>query len=71
MKYIGTALLILFVTTFTLVQIVLAYTCDWWVNLLYTAIVVLTAVGSRPFLNTAISWAVFPYGNYLISLNHQ
>ena len=71
MKYISCALFFMFICAFTTVQIVLIHTTEWWVNLLYTVFVVLSAVVLRPLLTSAISWAVFPYGNSLIAQNHQ
>ena len=56
---------------FAAVQIVIAYHCPYWVNLLYAGLVLLSIIIMKPVTKVIISWAVFPYSNWLIGWQHE
>jgi len=50
MKFLTLLLFSIVAVTFSAVQIILSLTCDWWTNVLYTGVVVFSAIAFRPIL---------------------
>lgn len=63
--------LFVFVSTFAGIQIIIAYNCEFWVNLIVAGAVLLSAMVMKPVIKLCISWAVFPYSNWLVGLSHE
>jgi hypothetical protein len=63
--------LIVFFLTFASIQIIIAYNCEHWVNLTFASAVLLSVVVMKPVIKLCISWAVFPYSNWLVGLSHE
>lgn len=66
---------LVFLVIFAGIHVALALTFGtimklWWVNLIYLGFVLLSMLFSNYIVFKGVSWAVFPYSNTIVALNH-
>ena len=72
MKCQSTLVFSLALLIFTAYHLVLGLTLKtFWVNLIYTGVVLASVFASRWFILRGIGWAIFPYSNGLVRRNHE